>query len=268
MKGVLSACFGTTHEDTRAKTIDAVDRRLAEAFPDRAFYSGWTSSFIVKRLRQRGEWHDTLDEAFARMGDDGVDDVVVATTCLMDGHEMDKVKNAAAAWVGEAEGRAVKVAAPLLSSRDDRRAIARVLHDEFSWVSPDDVVLLMGHGMRAGLQAGVPGEADPNAVYKQMQDELDAIAAGRFVVATVEGQPTFEDALAAIERSGVQGICLAPFMIVAGDHAKNDLAGEDEGSWKNVLEARGYSVQVAMRGLGEYPGVKELVCSHARACIA
>ena len=116
MKGLLSVSFGTSHPDTRAKTIDTVDKALASAFPDRAFYSAWTSPRIVARVKaERGEHHDTLDEAFSRIGADGVDDLVVATTCLMQGGEMRKIVAAARAW--ESRGScSVRVALPLMTS--------------------------------------------------------------------------------------------------------------------------------------------------------
>ena len=129
MKGLLSVSFGTSYADTRAKTIDAIDAKLAAAFPDRAFYSAWTSPRIMaKVLAERGEHHDSLDEAFARMEADGVDDLVVATMCLMQGGEMRKISEAAHAWAAQG-GRTVRLADPLLSAPADHAARAQALAD-------------------------------------------------------------------------------------------------------------------------------------------
>ena len=267
MKALLSVSFGTSFEETRAKTIDAVEARLAEAFPDRAFYSAWTSGRIVAKVRaERGEHHDTLDEAFARLDADGVDDLVVATMNLMDGHEMAKATSALRAWLAQDDGRprTARMARPLLASAEDRAAMAQAICASFADVPEDEALLLMGHGLEPELneRAGTPD--DPNAVYAQIQDELHALGRERFFMGTVEGTPTFEDALALVEASGAACVHLAPFMIVAGDHAKNDLAGDEPDSWKCMLKARGYATKATLRGLGEYPAVHELVCAHAR----
>ena len=147
--------------------------------------------------------------------------------------------------------------------------MAQAIADEFASVPEDEALLLMGHGSRdarTALPDGTPFDA--NAVYSQIQAELHALGRTRFFMGTVEGTPTFEDAAARIEACGAQLAHLAPFMIVAGDHATNDLAGDDDDSWKNMLEARGLRTNVVLRGLGEYAGVRQLVCDHARACEA
>lgn len=266
MKALLAVSFGTSHADTRERTIDAICARLQDAFADRAFYSAWTSSFIVKKVRRdRGENHDTLEEAFTRLASDGANDVVVATTCLMDGHEMGKIKAAADAWAAEDACRVVRIATPLLFDDADRRAMARAICDEFAAVSSDEAVLLMGHGLE-DVPAEIAGSAaDPNFVYAQIQAEFAALGKPHFVVATVEGKPTFSDGLAALGRTDATCVHLAPFMIVAGDHAKNDLAGDGEDSWASQLKARGFSVQVALKGLGEYAAVQQMVVDHALA---
>ena len=261
MKALLSVSFGTSYEETRIKTIDVIDELLASAFPGRALYSAWTSGRIVARVRaERGEHHDTLEEAFERMGADGVDDLLVAVTCLMDGHEMRKITSAVKAWESEGAGRNARVARPLLSSQEDREAMATAVCEEFSDVSADEAVLLMGHGSPKG----------PNEVYGQIQDLLAGRGRANFLVATVEGEPVFEDALAALEQLGPSRVYLAPFMFVAGDHAINDMAGEDDDSWVSRLKAHGFQVEVVLKGLGQYPAVQRLVVDHALSadCLA
>lgn len=255
MKGLLSVSFGTSYVETREKTIDVVDDLLAAAFPERAFYSAWTSGIIISRVRsERGEHHDTLDEAFARIEADGVDDLLVGTMCLMNGHEMRKILRAVETWLNKGEGRMARLADPLMSSEEDRAAIARAICQEFSAVPDGDALLLMGHGSKNG----------PNEVYSQIQDLLAASGRPRFFVATVEGKPVFDDALALIRESGATCVHLAPLMIVAGDHATNDLAGEEDDSWKSMLEAAGFETEVTLRGLGEYAAIQQLAVDHAR----
>lgn len=254
MKGLLSVSFGTSHIDTRQKTIDAIDADLAAAFPDRAFYSAWTSPRIMAKVAaERGEHHDSLEEAFARLEADGVDDLVVGTMCLMQGHEMAKITRATAAWAAGGE-RTVTLAAPLLADEAGIGAVARAVDDEFAWVPKDAVVVLMGHGSPKG----------PNQVYTQVQSQLDALQPGRFFVATVEGEPLFEDILPAIKAKGAKQAYLAPLMVVAGDHAKNDMAGDDDDSWASQLKAQGIQAEAVLKGLGEYTGVRALACDRAR----
>ena len=259
-KALLSVSFGTSYAETREKTIDVVDARLAAAFPDRAFYSAWTSGRIVAKLRaERGEHHDTLDEAFARIVEDGVADLLVVTTNLMHGGEMRKVERAAGAWALEDGSRALGIAAPLMESAQDRQAMARVLASAFADVPDGDAVLLMGHGTTPP-----DGPAWANEVYSQIQDELCALGKTAFFVATVEGTPTFADVLPLVEQLAPARVHIAPLMMVAGDHARNDLAGDGRDSWRSQLVARGFEVVPVLRGLGEYAGVQELVCAHAR----
>ena len=253
MKGLLSVSFGTSYEETRIRTIDVIDARLAEAFSDRTFYSAWTSPRIMRKvLTERGEKHDSLDEAFARLSADGVDDLVVATMCLMQGGEMRKIAEATKAWVAEG-GRTARLAAPLMATEADHQIAAQAIADEFADVPDGDALLLMGHGSKLGS----------NQLYADVQDALRALGKERFFVATVEGTPTFDDVLPLLEACGAKRVVLAPFMIVAGDHARNDLAGDDDDSWASQLAAHGFEADVVLKGLGEYPAIQQLVADHA-----
>lgn len=264
MKGLLSVSFGTSHAETRAKTIDAIDADLKAAFPDHAFYTAWTSGRIVEKVRaERGEEHDTIEEALERLSKDGVDDLVVAVSCLMQGYEMGKIATASHAWVDAAQGRTLRVARPLLALEEDRRAMARTVASEFQQIAAEDALVLMGHGISAATAKRGGSARDANAVYDQIQEELHALGRGNFFVGTVEGTPTFDDALAQLKARGAACVHLAPLMIVAGDHAVNDLAGDGD-SWANLLREQGFVVNPILRGLGEYASVRQIVCAHAR----
>ena len=254
-KGLLCVSFGTTHAETREKTIDAIEARLNEAFPDRAFYSAWSSEVIRKKAwESRGEHHDNVAEALAKVHADGVDDLVLSTTFLMPGREMKRVEAAVAEWAAES-GCKVSFADPLLSTDDDLRMLADAVCEEFSQLGDDEALLLMGHGSPHGA----------NEVYGKIWDCLRACGRERFFVATVEGEPTFDEVLPQVLACNASCVTLAPLMIVAGDHANNDLAGEGEDSWQSILRAHGVSTRAVLKGLGEYLGVQELVCAHARA---
>lgn len=299
-RALLVVSFGTTHEETRRLTIDAIESHLAEAFPDRKLYRGWTSRMIVKRLRERGEQVDTLEEALERMREDGMTDILVQPTHMIPGAENDRMAAAldAAAGIaskakeetnpdgvsggisdkapGEPSGGFERIAAgqPLLSSQEDMEQLARMLAEELLGASGDEksVLVLMGHGSAKKPEA--------NRIYAEMEQAFRRIGRDDVFVATVEGTPTLEDVMTALEAgkksataqnyaaaSGADkasAVILAPLMIVAGDHAKNDMAGPEEDSWKSRFEAAGYQVKAVLRGLGEYPAVQEMLAEHAR----
>ena len=251
-KGMLFVSFGTSHEETRIKTIDAIQDKVHEAFPDCAPYSAWTSGILIKKVaEERGEHHDSLEEALARMVADGIEDCIVVSMHLMNGAETAKIEKTVTAWARE-HGIPTYLTSPLMSTGDDRKAVAQVICDEFAFVGKDEVLLLMGHG---SVYAS-------NETYSLLQDELAAKGRDRFFVATVEGEPTFADALKQIEECRARCVYLAPLMIVAGDHAKNDLAGDDPDSWASQLKARGLQVKTVLKGMGEYAGIQQLVCDH------
>ena len=254
MRGMLFASFGTSYEETRKKTIDAIQEKVHEAFPNCTPYSAWTSTRIIEKVKaERGEHIDTVEEALERMAAYGVEDLIVTTTFIMDGEEMAKVRKTVTAWA-DLHHVPMRIANTLLATPDDRAAVAKSICDEFAFVGKDEALLLMGHGSQFAS----------NDVYGQVQDELRKQGRDRFFVATVEGEPTFDDALQLIEECRARCVYLAPLMMVAGDHARNDMAGDGADSWESQLKARGLQVKTVLKGLGEYAGIQQLACNHVR----
>lgn len=255
MQGLLSVSFGTVDDKAYARSIGAIEEALAAVFPNRRQYSAWTSAYVAERVRtERGVHHDTLAEAFARLSEDGIDDLLIATTCLTQGRAMDKVNAAAAAWVNGEGARTAHLTPPLLANEADRQAVAQTVCSAYSDIAETEVVLLMGHG--------VAGSS--NKMYRQMQDALSAVGTPRVLLALVEGSPGFDAALARVEELRPTCVHLAPFMMVAGGHVHADLVGDGSHSWKSQLEARGISTHAVLRGLGEYEEIRQLVVQHAR----
>ena len=305
-KALLVVSFGTTHEETRKKTIDAIEEHLAAAFPDRRLYRGWTSRMIVKRLRDRdgaedaaglaesaaksadgpaansavgpaaNQVHtDTLEEALERMQAEGIRDVLVQPTHMIPGAENDRMLSALSEAVGRFD--CIRAGQPLLSTEEDREQLAKILAEqllgaELSGERTEEpgageasgaggapgarALVLMGHGSAKRPEA--------NRIYDQMQQAFRNVGCENVYVGTVEGTPTLEDVLEQMQAHAGE-VILAPLMIVAGDHAKNDMAGPEEDSWQSRLEAAGHPVVSVLRGLGEYPAVQEMLVRHARA---
>ena len=256
-KALLVVSFGTTFEETRKVTIDAIERDLADAFPDRRLYRGWTSRMIIRRLRERGICFDTLEEAVERMRADGIRDVLVQPTHIISGAEHDGMLQVLREHADAF--RRIAVGKALLDTEKDRRELVQILTETILPNEPEDSswLVLMGHGSSK--------KQSVNRIYTQMEQAFRENGYGNVLVATVEGEPQIEEVLSrmgAPRRSG-QEVHLAPLMIVAGDHAKNDMAGEEPDSWKNLIRERGYTASLHMQGLGEYPKVREMIAKHA-----
>ena len=252
-KALLVVSFGTSHHDTREKTIDQIEAYLAGAFPDRRVYRAWTSGMIIRKLRQEGVEIDTVPAALERMLADGVTDVVVQPTHLLNGVENDAMIREAEAVRGRFQS--LRIGAPLLTSHEDLEQMARILTEMFPQLLEEEAVLFMGHGT----------EHYANAVYAALDYRFKDMGRDRFYMATVEGYPTLENALRQMQaRKGLKRVYLVPFMIVAGDHAKNDMAGDEPDSWKNVVAQAGYEPRCICRGMGEVEEVWKLLADHAR----
>ena len=253
-KALLVVSFGTSVPETREKTIFALERELAAAFPDRKFYRAWTSGVIRKKLlRTEGMEIDSVHQALERMIADGVEDLLVQPTHLLDGEENRLMTEAIQAAAGQF--KAVSIGAPLLSTAEDIAALAAVMREISPELAADEMFAWMGHGS---------GEMKDN-VY----EALNALFAGQgcrnVVVGTVEFDPGVDVVLERIRELKPRRTYLAPLMVVAGDHALNDMSGDEEDSWRALAEKEGTEPVCILRGLGEYKAVQALYAAHARA---
>ena len=275
-KALLVVSFGTTHEETRAVTIDAIESDLAQAFPDRKLYRGWTSGMILRILEKRtGSTFDSVEEALERMAAEGMTDVLVQPTHIITGGENDRMMDLVMRFRDRFER--IEAGQPLLTGAEDLTRLAQILAEELlgeeaAGGSPSErILVLMGHGSADKPEA--------NQVYCDLEQTFRDLGYDNVYVATVEGTPTLEDVLAKLAgrehgKLGEHGehgttktapmVVLAPLMIVAGDHAKNDMAGDGEDSWKNRFEVAGFRTIPILRGLGEYPAVREMIAQHAQ----
>ena len=255
-KALLVVSFGTSYEQTRKLTIEAIEQDLQAAFPDRAFYRAWTSGMILKKLREtRGMHIDTVQEAMERMLADGVTDVLIQPTHMLNGFEYEKARRAIAAFAGRFEQ--LTLGAPLIDNWDDLYRLASALEQIFAQVQHDQMLVLMGHGSE---HAAFPP-------YGALEQRFREDGFERFAVGTVEFDPGFDGVLKQARAHRPKKIFLAPLLVVAGDHALNDMAGDEEGSWKRQLEREGFEVECLLRGLGEYPQIRELYAEHARQAL-
>lgn len=247
---VLVVSFGTSYADTCVKTIEAIENAVKEAYPFHAFYRAWTNERIRSKVWKRDKVHIfSVKEALEQMKKDGAEEVLVQLTHVVNGIERELMMEA----VKEAQGAfaCVSVGDALLTTQKDCEKVIEVLEKELS-VEEDEALVFMGHGTKHYA----------NFVYSALNDQFLTGGHENWFMGTVKGYPELEDVLAAVKKTGLKKVVLTPFMIVAGDHANNDLAGEEEDSWKSVFEKEGYEVRCVLKGLGEYEGIRKLFLEH------
>lgn len=243
---LLMVHFGTTHDDTRSLTIDAINQKAKEAFPNMEFREAYTSRIVLKRMAQNGIKKQNPVEALAQLKAEGYTHVVVQSTNIIDGIEMDALRKDVAQM--SPLFKEIRIGAPLLYSTEDYQKVITALLEK---KRENCITLLVGHGTYTPA----------TAQYAMLDYMFHAEGHDDFIVGTVEGYPSFDDAINRLkEHKDVKNVQLVPFMLVAGDHAQNDIAGD----MKTKLEQQGYQVSVVMEGLGQSPEIQNLFIEHAR----
>lgn len=252
-KAILAVSFGTTHNDSRKVTIDAIEDDMRSAFPEYALYRAWTSSMIIQKLKKRDHVSiDTVKEAMERMKRDGITDVLVQPTHVINGIENDQMKEDALLFCEDFHS--ISFGDPLLTSEQDSLDVIRAVTEEFPDLQKEDVLVLMGHGTTHYA----------NAIYAALDYTFKDQGYKNFFLGTVEAYPSMESLMRMVKEYHPKRVILAPFMIVAGEHAKNDLAGDDPASWYSQFREQGYETQVVMKGLGQYPGIRKILVKHLK----
>lgn len=249
---LLVVSFGTTHLDTFQKTIAATEKAIAKAFPEYPFYRAFVSKIVRFRLKEEFDMAiDNVEEALARIATDGFTHVLLQPTLLIPGEEFDRLK----ASVQSAKGRLqVVVGEPLLCGEADMESMLCVLEKTYP-IDEETVLLLMGHGT----------EHSGNAIYEQMVQKMRWHTGSAMRLCTVEGTPSFGDAVQELTAMSQRKATVAPLLFVAGDHAKNDMAGETADSLRSMLEARGFCADCKLQGLGEISAVQQMYVEKAKA---
>lgn len=278
-KELLVVSFGTSFNDSRAQDIGGIEKALQAAYPDWSVRRAFTAQIIINHVQARdGEKIDNMDQALQRAVDNGVKHLVIQPTHLMHGAEYDELCAAADAYKDKIE--TIEIAEPLLgevgqdgsTTNADKKAVAEALTAEAvkaaGYESLEDAAkdstafVFMGHGTSHAAAV----------TYTQMQTQMEELAYGNVYIGTVEGKPAETACEAVIERikeAGYQKVVLRPLMVVAGDHANNDMAGDDEDSWKSQFLASGAfdTVTCQIGGLGGIPAIEQIYVEHTAAVI-
>ena len=252
-KGILTVSFGTSHLDTLDKTIKAIEQDIAEAFPEYRVYRAFTSQMIIKKLRKNGVEIADVREALEQMAKDGVENVIIQPTHVINGIEYDGMMRNLLEYTGRF--RQIRVGKPMLSSPEDYKKAIHAVMSEVE-IDEDEMLVFMGHGT----------DHHANSAYPTLEYTFHVLGYERVLVGTVEGFPDLKAVMTKLNVTECKKVVLMPFMIVAGDHAKNDMAGEED-SWKTELEEAGYEVRTLVKGLGEIPGIRRIFLEHIREAL-
>lgn len=255
-KALLVVSFGTSYADTRAKTIDASEAALAAAFPDYDQKRAFTSQTIIDILADRdGIEVDNVTQAIEKIYADGYGEVVVQPLHVITGAEFHDLVRELAPYADKFAEFAI--GNPLLSHYEDYVALAEAVVAAGPELGENEALVLMGHGTHH------PANSTYAALDYIFKDEGYA----NVYVGTVESFPALDTVMKNLETDGIEKVTLMPLMVVAGDHAQNDMAGDEDDAWKIVLKAAGYEVDTLLVGLGEMEDVHEMYIEHAQAAL-
>ena len=276
---LLVVSFGTSFNDSRAQDIKGIEDALQEAYPDWSVRRAFTAQIIINHVEARDQENiDNMDQALQRAVDNGVKNLVIQPTHLMHGAEYDEMVEAVDGYKDKFES--VAIAEPMLGEvgddatviNDDKKAVAQAItdaaceeagYDDMAAAADDGTAFVfMGHGT----------SHTANITYDQMQTQMEDLGFTNAFIGTVEGEPEDTECQAVIEKikdAGFKKVVLRPLMVVAGDHANNDMAGDDEDSWKSQFEAAGAfdTVDTQIAGLGRIQAVEDLYVAHTKDAI-
>ena len=255
---LLVVSFGTSYNDSRRETIGAIEKAMQTAFPDYSVRRAFTSQIIIDHVKDRdGVTIDNVEQALERAVNNGVKTLVVQPTHLMNGLEYEELTDELAKYSDSFEK--IAIGDPLLTSDADFEAVMTAITDATKDAADGKTAIcFMGHGTTA----------DSNSVYSKMQTLLTDKGFNDYYVGTVEATPSLDDVLAAVQKGNYEKVILRPLMIVAGDHANNDMAGDEDDSWKSTFEKAGYTVDCQVEGLGQLEAIQQLFVEHAKAAVA
>ena len=254
-KAILVVSFGTSYHETRKKTIEVCENKIKESFKDYDFYRAFTSGMIINKLKKRDNMFiDNPSEALEKLYNAGYQEVVVQSLHIICGDEYNKLKDMVAQY--EDKFDKISIGRPLLTYIDDYRETVEAVKKDLDKMDIDEAVVFMGHGT----------EHESHSSYPAIEYMFRDYGINAFV-GTVEGYPELEQVIKKLKNRNIKTVDLLPYMLVAGDHAINDMASDEEDSWKTILEKEGFNVKVHVKGLGENPYIQEKFKNHALDCM-
>lgn len=256
-KGILLVTFGSSYPETRV-AFQNIEKEMAKAFPNIPIRWAYTSKIIRNKLRKRGENINSPAMALAQMAEDGFTHVAVQSLHIIPGLEYNALRQTVSAFNHMPKAlKQITLGKPLLFSNEDNEKLAHAIKNIFADKLPQaDAFVFMGHG----------SEHASNIYYAGFQYYLSQ-QSPKFMMGTVEGFPTLQNVMDKIEKNHVKSIWLTPFMSVAGDHARNDMAGDEDDSWKIILQKKNIEVKPILKGLAQYNSVVAIWIEHLKIAV-
>ena len=260
-KALLVVSFGTSFEEALPAIVN-IEETCKKAFPDYDFYRAFTSGMIIRKwARTKNVIIHNPDEVMKRLVAEGYEEVICQPTHIINGLEYDKMMNMLLAYKDQIP--TIKVGTPLLTEEEDYKEACEIVMQELEKpLAKDEAFVFMGHGTSHTAKVS----------YSQMQAQMKELGYENVFIGTVEGEPeetACEEVIKAVSAAGYKKVILRPLMVVAGDHANNDMAGEDEDSWKSQFEASGAfdEINTQIEGLGRIDAVEQLYVQHTKAAM-
>ncbi len=252
-KALVVVSFGTSFDEAVPAIIN-IEETCKKAFPDYDFYRAYTSGMIIRKLkRTKNLIIDSPEEVMEKLAVEGYEEVLCQPTHIINGSEYEKMIRMLEPY--KAQIPVIRVGRPLLTEEDDYKKTCQIMMKELhAPLKEDEAFVLMGHG----------SEHHSNSAYCQFENMLRDLGYENTYVGTVEGFPGLDYVIRRLKLREIKKVYLMPLMVVAGDHARNDLAGEDEDSWDSMLKAEGFTTEIMLKGMGEIDAVAELFVEHLR----
>ena len=252
-KGIIVTSFGTTYKETRQLCIESIENRVKNEFPDYLVLRAFTSRVVIHRLKKRDNISvDTPTEALIKMKENGIKDIFIQPLLIIEGIEYEKILREAKDFMADYECN-ISIGKPLLSSDLDYEKVVEGL----GLTDKNEAVVFMGHG----------SEHETDISYDKLQKIIWTHGYKNVHIATVEGEKTIEEVVEDLKAKEIKKVILKPFMLVAGDHAINDMASAEDDSWKSILENNNIEVVTDLKGLGQYKAIQDIFIEHLKDLI-
>ena len=248
----MAVSFGTSYEETRKLTIERFEKTLGEHFDNAPVYRAWTSGMIMRKILKRDDMKvNNVSEALEQIKADGFDEIIVQPSHILEGIEYAKI--VAQLEAGKDDFSSIKLGHALLHDEASIAEVGAALADIFSFVEDEDALVLMGHG----------SDHEVDDVYLKLENQLASIGHKNFIVGTIEGELDIERAISKLGELKPRKGWLVPLLFVSGDHALNDIGGDDEDSCKIMIRDAGFDVECILEGLGEYQQIIDILLRRA-----
>lgn len=255
-KGILVTSFGTTYEETRKLCIESIENRIKEEFKDFLVLRAFTSKVVISRLKKKDNYIvDNPTEALEKMKENGVKDIFIQPLLIIDGVEYGKIIKASESFLEKNKDIKIKIGKPLLTSKLDYEMAIEGL--EIKNDIPGQGTVFMGHG----------SYHNADIAYEKLERTIREKGYKNAFIGTIEGEKSLDEIVLQLLDKKINKVKLKPFMLVAGDHANNDMASEEDNSWKSILEKNHIQVDVEIKGLGEIKAIQDIFIEHLKDII-